>query len=90
MSKGTPYNLFDAIENGIEEHTNRMLNGDVGVEAEAIYIRRHVKDFLAQKFQAAKFLAHQNNFSTEQDLQLLFDACTMTCPPQVIKETNND
>jgi len=83
VSKGTPSNLWGAIKNGlgafadVQEHIS-----DEQVEA----IRLHVKDLLAQKFQAAKFLAHQGKFSTEDDIQLLFDACTKNDPPPVIKE----
>lgn len=90
--RGTPRNLSEAIFNGLHEiQEERDLPIDcihpVDVTAK---IRSHVQDLLAQKFQAAKFLAHQNCFSTEKDLQLLFDACTLDNPPLVIKETNND
>ena len=79
MNQGTPKSLFGAIENGIAEYhaknepchpTNVFVDPD-----EIKAVRLHVKDFLAQKFQAAKCLAHQGHFHTENDLQLLFDMC---------------
>jgi len=83
VDKGTPKTLSGAIGNGLEHYT-AVPEERFGQEVEAI--RRHVKDFLAQKFQAAKCLAHRGKFNTEADVQLLFDACTSVNPPPVYKE----
>jgi hypothetical protein len=76
MNEGTPKNLHQAIRNGMAAHTGGSVEDWKDEHAE--HIRLHVKDFLAQKFQVAKCQAHQGRFKTEDDLQILFDACTKT------------
>lgn len=80
---GTPKNLAEAIRNGLNYPCASIESSAMEFES-AVW--SHIKDFLSQKFQAAKFLAHQGKFSTEADVQLLFDACTMHKPPLMIKD----
>lgn len=73
MSAGTPATLLQAIENALEEYEGTSA-GHVTSPCGEI-VRRHVQDFLAQKFQIAMIQANQGRFSTESDVKRLFDVC---------------
>ena len=61
-NSGTPKNLLEAIENGLDNHFG----------TDTLLMRRHIKDFIAQRFQVAKCKAFKTPLN-EADLQQLFE-----------------
>lgn len=68
---GTPKTLVGAIQNGINAY-----RGAPWDRSELEEIRRHVKDFIAQKFTVARIQANRGTFGSEHDVMKLFEECT--------------
>lgn len=77
--KGTPKNLMEAIQNGLEADADSRFEYFEKMTPElSTYniLYAHVKDFLAQKFSAAMIKAELGKFEPKSDLKSLYEQVT--------------